>query len=115
MSLYTQIINLKMAALDLTQAQLSHYSGVHNSRLSPFLSGTRELDATSLNCINQALLGLETLQAAAAPWVLDLRKVTEIKRLLTQLKQGELDHLIESTRQAREALDGSAVAAAGAQ
>jgi transcriptional regulator with XRE-family HTH domain len=98
MSTYPNIVQMKMAGLGISQQQLSFYTGIHTNKLSPFLSGQRDLDALSLTKINDALASLEKLAEAALPWPIDFRRVVEIKKLVGQLKYGELDRLIEATR-----------------
>jgi hypothetical protein len=98
MSTYSNIVSVKMAALGISQQQLSYYSGLHTNKLSPMLSGQRDLGAVELTKINEALAGLEKLAEAALPWPIDFRRVVEIKRLMEQLKYGELDRLIAVTR-----------------
>lgn len=100
MSMYSNIVNMKMAALGISQQQLSFYTGIHTNKLSPLLSGQRDLDAASLEKINDALANLERLAEAALPWPIDFRRVVEVKRLMEQLKYGELDRLIAATRDA---------------
>ncbi len=62
------------------------------------MSGQRDLDALSLTKINDALASLERLAEVSAPWPLDFRRVVEIKKLMEQLRFGELDRLIAVTR-----------------
>jgi len=97
---YTNIILMKMTALGISQQQLGYYAGIRSQQLSPLLSGQKSLDAVSLTKINDALASLEKLAEAALPWVLDFRRVVEIKKLMDQLKYGELDKLIAATREA---------------
>jgi hypothetical protein len=98
MSTYSNIISVKMAALGISQQQLSYYTQIHTNRLSPFLSGQKDLGAVDLTKINDALASLEKLAEAALPWPIDFRRVVEVKRLMEQLKYGELDKLIAVTR-----------------
>ena len=98
MSAYSNIVNVKMAALSISQQQLSFYSQIHTHKLSPFLSGQRDLGAVDLEKINDTLAGLEKLAEAFTPLPLDFRQVIAVKRLLEQLKYGELDEWIAATR-----------------
>jgi hypothetical protein len=49
---------------------------------------------------NDALASLEKLAETALAWPIDFRRVVEIKRLMEQLKYGELDELIAVTHSA---------------
>jgi hypothetical protein len=98
MSTYSNIVSVKMASLGISQQQLSFYTLIHTNRLSPFLSGQKDLGAVDLTRINDALASLERLAEAALPWPVDFRRVVEVKRLMEQLKYGELDRLIAATR-----------------
>jgi hypothetical protein len=100
MSTYSNIISVKMASLGISQQQLSFYTGIHTNRLSPFLSGQKDLGAVDLIKINDALASLEKLAETALPWPIDFRRVVEIKMLMEQLKYGELDELIMVTHSA---------------
>jgi len=100
MSTYSNIISVKMASLGISQQQLAYYTSIHTNRLSPFLSGQKDLDAVSLTKINDALASLEKLAEAALPWPIDFRRVVEVKRLMEQLRFGELDELIAVTHSA---------------
>jgi len=98
MSTYSNIISVKMAALGISQQQLAYYTSIHTNKLSPFLSGQKDLGAVELTKINDALASLEKLAETALPWPVDFRRVVEVKRLMEQLKYGELDRLIAATR-----------------
>jgi hypothetical protein len=98
MSTYSNIVSVKMAALGISQQQLAYYTGIHMNKLSPLLSGQKDLGAVDLTKINDALASLEKLAEAALPWPIDFRRVVEVKRLMEQMKYGELDRLIAATR-----------------
>ena len=100
MSTYSNIISIKMAALGISQQQLSFYTQIHTNKLSPFLSGQKDLDALSLTRINDALASLEKIAEVATPWPIDFRRVVEVKRLMEQLRYGQLDELIAVTHSA---------------
>lgn len=98
MSTYSSIITIKMASLGISQQQLAFYTSIHTNKLSPFLSGQKDLGALDLTRINDALASLEKLAETALPWPIDFRRVVEIKKLMEQLRFGELDRLIAATR-----------------
>jgi transcriptional regulator with XRE-family HTH domain len=100
MSMNNTIIPIKMAALGISQQQLAFYTGIGTQKLSPLLSGQRDLDAVSLTKIYDALAALERLAEVSSPWPIDFRQVVAVKRLMEQLKYGELDRLIAATRDA---------------
>jgi hypothetical protein len=100
MSAWSNKVTMSMAALGINQSQLSFYTQIHTHKLSPFLSGQRDLDAQSLLKIDNILADLEKISEVAKPWPIDFKRVAEVKDLVTKLKNGELDRLIESTREA---------------
>jgi hypothetical protein len=100
MSMHSDLTNLKMAALPISQQQLSFYAGIGTQKLSPFLTGQKDLDAVGLLKVHDTLACLEKLAEAALPWPIDFKKVAEVKDLMTKLKNGELDRLIAATREA---------------
>lgn len=94
MSAHGNIVNLQMARLGVSQTQLSVYSGVPVSKLSPWLAATRDISNLDLEKIIATIEDLFRLEAAADPWPIDFRNVSKVKPLLERLKAGEFDQAI---------------------
>jgi hypothetical protein len=94
MSLWSNTINQRLATLGISQMVLSAYCGIHVNRLSKFCSGVQDLPTADLMRVSDALDSLEQLSQAAAPWPLDIRNVAQMRLLLKQYRNGELDQMI---------------------
>jgi hypothetical protein len=102
MSLWSNTVNTRLATLGISQQVLSAYCHIHVNRLSKFCSGVQDLPNADLMRVSDALDSLEVLCAAAAPWPLDLRNIGQMKLLLKQFRNGELDQMIAAMRAAYE-------------
>lgn len=87
--MWRQIINLKMSKLDVSQTQLSSYSGVGLAKINTFCGGTRELGGADLEQLNATLSALEKIALIFHPVPVDFRKVPEVKTLLRNLVNHE--------------------------
>jgi hypothetical protein len=94
MSLWSNTVNQRLATLGISQQVLSVYCAVHVNRLSKFCSGVQDLPNVDLMRVSDALDSLERLSQAAAPWPLDIRNIEQMKLLLKQYRNGELDQMI---------------------
>jgi hypothetical protein len=97
-----EIIETRLASTGLSLVQLSAYSGVGTSRLSPWLSGLKQLPAPVWQQVYETLINLEKLQLAVGEdFPLDFRTIEKIKTLLSRMRAGEV--LGVAARAAREA------------
>ena|SRR5258708_7444587 len=86
-----EIIETRLASTGLSLVQLAAYSGVSTSRLSPWLSGLKQLPAPIWKEVYQTLVDLEQLQLAVGEdFPLDFRKIEKIKTLLSRMRAGEV-------------------------
>ncbi len=102
MSLWSNTINQRLATLGISQMVLSAYCAIHVNRLSKFCSGVQDLPNADLMRVSDALDSLERLSQAAAPWPLDIRNIEQMKLLLKQYRNGELDSMIAAMKTAYE-------------
>jgi hypothetical protein len=100
MSLWSNTVNLRLATLGISQQVLSSYCGIHTNRLSKFCSGVQDLPNVDLMRVADTLDALEKLCAAANPWPLDIRNISQMKLLMKQFRNGELDAMIGAMRAA---------------
>ena len=100
MSLWSNSINVRLATLGISQQVLSAYCGIHVNRLSKFCSGVQDLPNQDLLKVSDALSAIEELSQAAAPWPLDIRNINQMKLLLKQFRNGELDQMIKAMHEA---------------
>jgi hypothetical protein len=100
MSLWSNTVNQRNSALGISQMVLSAYCGIHVNRLSKFCSGVQDLPNQDLMKVSDTLGALEQLCQAAAPWPLDLRNIEQVRLLLKQHRNGELDQMITAMHEA---------------
>jgi hypothetical protein len=100
MSLWSNTVNLRLATLGISQQVLSAYCGIHVNRLSKFCSGVQDLPNQELMKVSDTLDSLEQLSQAAAPWPLDIRNISQMKLLMKQFRNGELDAMIAQMKAA---------------
>lgn len=86
----TQLKN-KMRELDLSGQALSFLAGISAGHLSAYLMGTTRPDDMKLRKIQEIISGIEQLAKMSKPLPVDLRRVSEIKRLLEALDKGRLE------------------------
>jgi hypothetical protein len=98
MSFQSGIVRNKLLALGISQALFSAYAGVSINQVSLFCTGVRSLSNSDVEKINQGVADLGALAEALAPIPLDYRCIDEIKNLLRQHKQGELDRLVHTIK-----------------
>jgi transcriptional regulator with XRE-family HTH domain len=99
MNLHATRTKFKMTALGVSQAQLAAYSGIHVNTISNFINGIKDMDNVRLLKLLDCVAVLEKLVESASPWPLDLRRVDEIKALIDQMQDGELDATIRAMKQ----------------
>src|SRR5258708_3462806 len=92
---HANITFMQMAELDVSQAQLSAFSGVNINKINPWLAGTRDLSNVELEKINDTIKSLRRLVELAQPWPINFRRVGDIKSLLERMKYGEFDKVAE--------------------
>jgi len=90
---WTNLIEMRMNALGLSQSQLAVLSGISQTRISPFLAGSKRLDNTALTTIYDTLKALESL-VEIIPFPLDLRQTDRVRKLLEEIKTGELGSVV---------------------
>ena len=85
-----KLVGDRVITLRLSMSQVAAYSGIGVNRLSPWLSGQKELPNAAVKEIYQTLVALEALQVAVGEeFPLDFRQVQKIKSLLERAKLDE--------------------------
>jgi hypothetical protein len=93
---HANLTRMTLAELDVSQQQLSAFSGVNINRISPWISGTKDIGNLDLEKINETIRNLKRLTELAQPWPIDFRRVGTIRLLLERLRNGEFDRPFES-------------------
>jgi hypothetical protein len=93
---HANLTRVTLAELDISLQQLSAFSGVNINKISPWISGTKDIGNLELEKINTTIHNLEQLVELAHPWPIDFRRVGAIKNLLDRLRNGEFDRPLEA-------------------
>jgi len=93
---HANLTRVTLAELDISLQQLSAFSGVNINKISPWISGTKDIGNLELEKINTTIRNLERLVELAHPWPIDFRRVGAIKNLLDRLRNGEFDRPLEA-------------------
>lgn len=105
--MWRQVISLKQAKLGVNQAALAAYSGVHQTKVSRFLSGLQDLPNEIVLNLNDTLNQLEKLAIIFDPAPLDFSKIIGIKTLIKKLEDGDYStQIVQKALSASHNLDG---------
>jgi hypothetical protein len=95
MGLLEQTILSKMAALSLSRQVLARISNIRESSLCRGLLGVDRLGGPDILLINQILDDLQLLRKRAFPFALPISDVAALQVLLHQLRDGNLDSVLD--------------------